>query len=172
MKIQKASHKKAIILSVIGALLIVAAATAYYLKIQSDNAIEKSHEKANSSDSQNPQSKSNLPSTDSTNVDPSKSTDEVPVKQDASLIITKLEQSGGSVSYAATFDGIDGNGTCSAQFTASGAKPVTSTTKASGQECSASISEVNFNLIGTWTLTLRYYTANTQVTATKAINVQ
>lgn len=173
MKIQKASHKKVIILSIIGALLVVAGASAYFMATRPNDSVQKSHDKANSSDTQNPQSKANLPSSDNTSgVDPNKSTSEIPVKQDASLTITSLQQSGGSVSYAATFAGIDGGGTCSAQFTATGAKPVTRTTQPSGQECSASIPEMEFTQLGEWTLTVRYYNSSTQVTATQAINVR
>jgi hypothetical protein len=173
MKIQKASHKKFIILSVVGVLCIAAGASAYFLVLRPNNSADVSHNKENSSDKLNPQSKENLPSSDaSSDVDASKSTDQIPVKQEASLTITSLKQSDGSVSYAATFDGIDGDGTCSAQFTTPNAKPVTRTTKAAGQECSASIPEMEFTQLGEWTLTVRYYNANSQVTATKAINVQ
>lgn len=173
MKIQKKSHKKAIVLSVIGVLLVAAGAAAYFLATRPDDSASKAREKANSSDTQNPQNKENIPSADaSSGVDPNKSTAEVPVKPEASLTISSLKQSNGEVSYAATFDGIDGDGTCSAQFTAPGAKPVTRTTKASGQECSASIPEMEFTQLGEWTLTVRYYNSNAQVTATKAINVK
>lgn len=173
MKIQKKSHKKAIVLSVIGVLIVAAGAAAYFLATRPDDSAVKAREKANSSDTQNPQNKKNIPSSDaSSGVDPNKSTAEVPVKPEASLAITSLKQSNGEVSYAATFDGIDGDGTCSAQFTAPGAKPVTRTAKASGQECSASIPEMEFTQLGEWTLTVRYYNSNSQVTATKAINVQ
>lgn len=173
MKIQKASHKKVIILSIIGALLVVACAAAYFVATRPNDSATKAHEKANSSDTLNPQSKANLPSqSDTPGVDPNKSTNEIPVKQDASLSITSLQQSGGSVSYAATFSGIDGGGTCSAEFTAPGAKPVTRTTQPSGQDCSASIPEMEFTQLGEWTLTARYYNSNTQVSATQAINVR
>lgn len=111
--------------------------------------------------------------TSSTNVDASKSPNTIPVSTTTSVEITNLQQSNGKVIYAATVTNPAGSGTCSAVFTNDIAKPVTRTTGADGTSCGpVSIPESEFSAIGTWTLTLRYYTDGTQAVTTKTIDVK
>lgn len=107
----------------------------------------------------------------SDDVDVTKNTSQVPIATDTSIAITSLTQQNGQVSYVATISG-EGSGTCAALFTHTASKPVENTTSASGVSCSGSIPDVEFDILGTWTLTLRYYTDNHQTVATKDIVIR
>ena len=107
------------------------------------------------------------------NVDATKTTDQIPNNPALSLTITKLEQKNGAVAYQAELNDKTQNGTCAAEFTSEGARPVTSTTSASNGICGpVSIPELQFTKIGDWKLTLRYYTNNTQVSTQQTFSVR
>lgn len=131
---------------------------------------------ANSSDATNPQQKQNTPSTESlkgTGVD--KTTNEIPTATGGSLEITKLNQQNGQVSYAASISGVQTPGTCSALFenVNKAARPVTRVTNSTATSCpDTSIPETEFVALGSWTLTLRYYVNDSQLVATKTIEVK
>jgi hypothetical protein len=131
---------------------------------------------ANSSDATNPQQKQNIPSTESlkgNGVD--KTTNEIPAATGGTLEITKLSQQNGLISYAADLSGIQIPGTCSALFenVNKAARPVTRVTKSTTTGCpETSIPETEFVALGRWTLTLRYYVNDSQLVATKTIEVK
>ncbi len=176
MQIQKKTKRKPFLfISFIVLLLIVVGVIAFNVTRrpnQGTSDTEKS--KVNGSDSENDQKKSDIPSKNSNaDVDVTKSTDQIPVNQAASIDITSLSQANGNITYSASFKGIEGNGTCSAQFSIDDAKPVTRVTKASGSVCEpVSIPEMEFTRLGLWTLTIRYYTNDSQVTTSKAIEIK
>ena len=127
------------------------------------------------SEGSDPSDKNNAPSTTSNkNVDATKTSNEIPENTTLTLTITDLSQddNNGTINYTANLDDTNQTGSCVAEFTTDGAKPVTSTTNANQGVCgSVKIPDVEFTKLGTWTLTLHYYTNNTQVVATKTIDV-
>lgn len=162
------------VLVVIGVLCTVALARHYQWGPFQQTAIEDlaSREKQNKSDSTNPQSKDESAAS-SKDVDKSKNTSEVPISETAKLEILKLAQENREVIYSAAVTNGSGGGTCSAVFTHELAKPVISTTSAHNGKCGpTSIPETEFSALGTWTLTLRYYTDNTQAVATQTVEVR
>ena len=108
------------------------------------------------------------------NVDSSKTTEEIPVAKDTGIEIARLDQGTNSVTYSATITNPGASGACSAQYTNQNNRPVTLPVIASeGNTCGpASISNASFTSTGEWTLTLRYYTDNTQAIATKTIEIK
>lgn len=126
---------------------------------------------ANNSDSQNPQTKDSVAvSSKSDNVDTQKTTDEIPVAQNLSVSIDSLKQTDSSVDYKATASQ-SVKGTCSATFTSDIGKPVVKNSETNDGVCSGSVPILEFDALGTWKLTLRFYTDNTQAIATKDITV-
>ena len=120
-----------------------------------------------------PADKKNAPTTKTNNnVDSTKTTDQIPTNPSLALTITKLEQQNGNVTYQAELNDKAQTGTCAAEFTSPGARPVTSTTNATNGVCGpVNIPELQFTKIGDWTLTLRYYTNNTQVSTQQTFTV-
>lgn len=107
------------------------------------------------------------------NVDATKTTDEIPSNTSVSATITQLEQQNGQVTYAADLNDKAQNGTCAAEYTSDGARPITSTTNALNGICGpVSTPDVQFTKLGTWTLTLRYYVNNTQAVTSKTIIIK
>ena len=172
----KNNRKIIAISSLVIAIIVGYTATAYLKQLWPfmNATIQQSKDvpKTSSSDN-NPTIKNNAPSTDSnTNVDSTKGTNQVPVSNALSLSITELLQQNGAVTYKADLSDKTMNGSCVAVYTTDGAKPVTSTTDAKSGVCGpVSLPEVGFSKLGEWTLTLRYYVNNTQVTASKAIDI-
>jgi cytoskeletal protein RodZ len=106
------------------------------------------------------------------NVDATKTTDQIPTNPSLILTISKLAQENGAVTYEASLNDKNQNGTCAAEFTSKGARPITSTTDAKNGTCGPiSIPELQFTKIGDWNFTLRYYTKNTQVSAQKTLSI-
>lgn len=138
------------------------------------NRIQSTIEEENKSDATNPQTKAS-PKGEITQ-DPAlenKNTDEIPVSTETSVSITELSQNNGKVAYSAEIINPGTSGTCSAVFTNDVAKPVTRTTSTTSSACAkVEIPELEFSAVGTWTLTLRYYTNVTQAVATKTIEVK
>lgn len=137
-------------------------------------SITAEQEAANNSDITNSQQKTGADkATTNQDVDTSKTTDEVPVAESTSVSITRLSQENGQVSYEAAITNPGATGSCSAVFTNKIAKPVTQVTPSSGDKCGpVHIPETSFSALGEWTLTLRYYTNDTQATATKTIEIK
>lgn len=110
-------------------------------------------------------------SASSKDVDITKGTSEIPTSTNTSIAINTLKQEGGQVTYSAIIKGT-GNGTCSALFSKDSSKPVSVTTPAIGATCEGSVSDIEFDMLGTWTLTLRYYVDNQQAVATKEMDIR
>lgn len=181
MKIKQTnkSSRKVIVILISGAILLTSGIYAAYIyKLGPFAHLQQSaiEEVANKSDATNPQQKKDLPSSDqlkSTGGD--KTTDEIPVAEAGSIDITTLEQRDGSVIFSASLANVSTPGTCSALFeNADGAaRPVTRTAASSSNSCAETIiPQDEFVALGTWKLTLRYYANNTQLVATKTIEVK
>lgn len=138
-----------------------------FQKQQSRPNVEK-----NNSDLTNPQTKDKIVDKNK-NVDVTKTANEVPISEETTIKITQLTQSDGNVTYMATVTNPGKTGTCSAVFTNSTAQPVTKVTETSDGKCGpVSIPEAQFVAIGTWSLTLRYYSNNMQAVVTQEINIK
>lgn len=172
----KYSQKRFLAYSLI--TLILLAATLFVLeKTRLTNFIKdpfyKPQPEANSSVSDSTlKSKANLASTNTDAGDTSKNTGNIPVSPTTTINIDSVVQSDGMVTYNATIISPGGSGTCSAMFTKDGSKPVTRVSNTSSDKCGpVSIPELEFESVGVWTLTLRYYTNETQAIATKTVEV-
>lgn len=105
-------------------------------------------------------------------VNKSQTTDQVPVSTTSSVAITNLSQTNGNVNITATITNPATSGVCTATFTKSGAKPVVRTINTSNNTCSASISELEFSMVGDWQVQVDYFANNTQATATGTITIK
>lgn len=101
---------------------------------------------------------------------PSEQVDQpVPVATTGSIAIAELEQANGYINTKATVDNFEAT-KCVYSFTNANARPVVRET-ANG--CSGvSIPEVEFELIGTYTLTVTAYSTTDKLTATQEIAIQ
>lgn len=138
---------------------------------ESTSENEKRTEKKESSTTDSPISKKTKAPSISDDVDVTTPANDVPVAKKTTINITQLYQTNGRIDYQATISGTTG-GTCSAIFESERGKPVTRTSKSTGNVCSASIPAMEFDAPGDWTLTLRYYIDNTQATATKNVKIR
>lgn len=173
MKTKKTHTKNTKIIAILSLVFLLTlgyTATAYFKQIwpfvEANTQQSKDVQKTSST-------KDNAPSTDSNNnVDSTKGTNDVPVNTALSLTITDLSQQNGTVTYMANLSDTTQSGSCVAVYTTDGAKPVTSTTDAKNGTCGpVSLPEVGFSKLGAWTLKLRYYVNNAQVTVTKTIDI-
>ncbi len=130
------------------------------------------HNNTSASDNQTLRQKKDIPaSPQSPNVDTTKTTADIPVANNLSVAIDTVKADNNEVSYTATAKGTM-TGTCSAVFTSKLGKPVTITSDTTTGKCQGSVSAMEFDALGTWTLTLRYYANNTQAVATSTVEVR
>lgn len=110
---------------------------------------------------------------DSQSFDVNKDSSEIPESANVSLSIDSLKQADGRITYSATISNPAAKGTCSVVFTKDGSKPVTRVDETQTNKCGPiSIPELEFESVGTWIMTLRYYSNNTQAVTTKTIEVR
>lgn len=182
MKI-KPSHKsklpRAAVLTIVLLLLLGAGTVAaYYYKIGPFADSSRSSESSGDAKTKNPSDQTNdqkkvdvKGGTTSDNVDTTKTTDQIPKSTVTSVTIDSLAQQNGVVSYSASVGGAS-SGTCSAVFSNDIGKPVSRTVDTTNGTCSAVIPENEFDALGKWTLTLRFYANNTQTVSTKDIVIK
>lgn len=105
--------------------------------------------------------------------DTSKNTAEIPVSSTVKLSIDSISQDSQTVTYRATISNPADSGTCSAVFTKDNSKPVTRVSAANSGSCGpVSIPSLEFESIGVWTLTLRYYADDSQAIATQTVEIR
>jgi len=177
---KKTNKKRILIILTVVSLLLLIGFTAYAYS-NNTNLVDKSNEqnstKEESTPDTQPTSKSSIDDEDakapvqSDDVDITQPANEVPVAEKTTVTITELSQNNGNVSYRSDVSG-NQNGTCSALFESDRGKPVTRTTETANGSCAASIPAMEFDAPGTWTLTLRFYTDNTQAIAKKDIVIR
>lgn len=115
-------------------------------------------------------SKSDLVGQDTGNV--SKNTAEIPVSSTIKVSIDSVTQDSQTVTYRASISNGADNGTCSAVFTKDNSKPVTRVTTANSGSCGpVSIPNLEFESVGIWTLSLRYFVDGSQAVATQTVEV-
>lgn len=174
MKINKQtkSKKPLIFLGIIICLALLAGGIYYFVTAQSSSTHSAGNDSQNAADKTIPSTKNGTPAS-SPDVDNTKTTNDIPVAKETNVTIEKLSQENGSITYSATIGNPGESGTCSATFSNNTDRPVTRTTTAEGPSCGpVSIPEAEFSTLGTWTLTLRYYTNNTQAVATQTIEIK
>jgi len=169
MKILKNKNYKTILMPVliIGALLLVCIASAFFLKLWpfQNNIDPNSIRQETSSES----SKNDNPITkDESEADANegKSTDDVPVSESFSAAITKLEQNDNQISFAAKISNSKNPGTCVVTFSNPNDRPIVkqfdSTSKDSVTLCESTFSALEFSYLGEWNVSLRYYVGSEQ----------
>ena len=92
-----------------------------------------------------------------------------------SVEITEVKQEGGYVSVESVVDS-DTEGTCAFSFTSEGARPITKTEPSTGSEgpqyCNLRAPEVEFEKIGSWSVTVRFNTGNSTAETTKNVEIR
>ena len=102
-----------------------------------------------------------------------KTTNQIPVSTTMSILIDTLTEQNGTVTYAGTVTNPVAGGICSAVFTSKINRPITLSPTYSAGKCGpGTVPASSFTSVGTWTLTLRYFTNTTQVSTSKDINIQ
>ena len=172
------NSSKRIILLVIGifALLLITGAVYYF--VQKDDSTEQaSNGTSNSStdatgdtDGKGTEQPATLPdnSQDLT-------TDDIPVSSSASAVITRLEEKDSVVHFSAKVSGTNELGRCVITFSTPNDRPVTKEFDAakSGTDyiCAIDVSSLEFSYLGKWSVNLRYYSEDTQVTVTSEVTI-
>lgn len=170
MRISQQTHSKKIIVIIIVVVTLLAAAVATFLWLNQSSS--DTNNSQNNSQTQQDATKDNVPtSSTSDDVDVTENTSEIPLSNDTSISIENLSQVDGSLTYSIKVQG-DGDGTCAALFSRADSKPVSQTVKASGNACTGTISEYEFDSLGEWNLTVRYYVNGRQSTATQNITIR
>ena len=105
-------------------------------------------------------------------VDSNKSTDDIPQSTTASISINSTTQSSGTISTDISIENNSQNGVCSFTFTKENARPVVRSVDTSSNSCKVSIPEQEFEMIGTWNLSVHYFSNNTQATAEGTVSVR
>ena len=105
----------------------------------------------------------------STETPSTQTSDQVPVSQAGSIVITDLDQADGYVNALATVTNFTPT-KCVYSFTSPDARPVVR--ELTGNCTGISIPQVEFEFIGTYTLTVTAYSGTDKVTATKDISIQ
>jgi len=101
----------------------------------------------------------------------STTTDQVPTTSDGKITIDSFSQANGMVNASATAIG-SAAGTCVFTFTTADSKPVTaSSSSGSNQTCSTSISEVEFNKVGSWNLNVTFYVNGGKIEASREVTI-
>jgi hypothetical protein len=174
MKINKQvnSKKYLIIPGIIICLALLAGGVYYFVAAQTSTPPAVNNDAQNAADKTIPSTKNGTPAS-SPDVDNTKTTDNIPVAKETKVSIKDLAQQNGSITYSATIENPGESGTCSATFTHDNDRPVVRTTTAEESTCGpVVIPEAEFSTLGQWTLTLRYYTNNTQAITTKTIEIK
>lgn len=104
-----------------------------------------------------------------------KTSDQIPTSTNLTATISLFSQADHMVNAAATINTSQA-GTCVISFTTDGSKPVSktvdSTNTGNSQQCSVSINEVEFDKLGTWNLSIIFYTSdNTKVEASREVTI-
>jgi hypothetical protein len=174
MKINKQvnSKKYLIIPGIIICLALLAGGIYFFVVAQTSTPPAANNDAQNAADKTIPSTKNGTPAS-SPDVDNTKTTDNIPVSKETTVTIKNLVQQDGSITYSATVENYGESGTCSATFTNDNDRPVVRTTAAEQSNCGPiTIPEAEFSTLGKWTLTLRYYTNNTQAIATQTIEIK
>lgn len=174
MKINKQANSKKhfLILGIIICVALIAGGIYYFVASQTPTTPTTDNDAKNAADKTIPSTKNGAPAS-SPDVDNTKTTDDIPVAKETEVAIKELVQQNGSITYTATIENPGESGTCSATFTNDNDRPVVRTTTAEGSNCGpVAIPEAEFSTLGQWTLTLRYYTNNTQAVTTQTIEIK
>jgi len=173
----KNSSKKIVILVIVAILLVAAVGVAYYLT-QKDNSTDTTSN-GTSSSSTDAASDTDGKGTDQPATLPENSqdltTDDVPVSTSASAVITRLEEKDSVVHFSAKVSGTDELGRCVITFSTPNDRPVTkefdATKSGSDYICAIDVSSLEFSYLGKWSVNLRYYSEDTQVTVTSEVTI-
>ena len=175
-KNKNSSKKKIVVITSVIALLLIAGAVYYYF--QNNNSTEQtsngtsssSTDAASDNDGKGTEQPSTLPdnSQDLT-------TDDIPVSTVASASITRLEEKDSVVHFSAKVSGVNELGRCVITFSTPNDRPVTKEFDAtkSGNDyiCAIDVSSLEFSYLGKWSVNLRYYSEDTQVTVTSEVTI-
>ena len=173
MNIKKTSRTKFIIsITIIGVLL--AGVIAYLIYASGKHTTPVAQPQTQQTEPPTNTKAGVLPSNGSTSTPTTdKTTNQIPVSTAMSIVIDTLVEQNGAVDYSGTVTNPVAGGACSAVFTSKINRPITLSPTYSAGKCGPdTISANSFTSIGTWTLTLRYFTNTTQVSVSKDINIQ
>jgi len=173
----KNSSKKIVILIIVAILLVATGAAVYYLSQNNNSTDTTSNGTSNSqtdavtdTDGKGTDQPATLP-----NNSQDLTTDDVPVSTSASAVITRLEEKDSVVHFSAKVSGVKEVGRCVITFSTPNDRPVTKEFDAvkSGADyiCAIDVSSLEFSYLGKWSVNLRYYSGDTQVTVTSEVTI-
>lgn len=178
-KTSNPSRKKIlIIIAVILAVLIVAAGTLFALEKQrvtdfvKDPFYVSDFEKSEEQTKNDPttQDKESVGSTPG--VDQNKSTDQIPISSESSLRISNSSSSVSSVTVEVAITNPSDSGMCSFTFSKNGARPVAKSATPSNSSCSITVPTQEFEMIGEWSIEVRYFANENQAVTNGTIDVK
>lgn len=113
---------------------------------------------------------------DSDDIPRDATSDQIPSNPQLSVSISNFSQANGEVKAEALINGSSGDGTCVFNFSTPEGKPVVkelaSSTTGNEQLCSLTLTEVEFDKIGTWELTVTFYKDGAKSVASKNVEVR
>lgn len=173
MKVNKNKKNRPKIVSVVIVLAILLSVSVYALYTYTQGSSQPNSQQTEESQIDNKTDgadKSVEPGTNTT-------TDKIPINKTANAKIRSITQSDGYVNVAAEISNSSTGGKCSVVFENSNARPVSvivdSTATDDLVSCNTvKISESEFSFIGTWNVTLRYYTNSEQVVAQGSVEIK
>jgi len=105
-------------------------------------------------------------------VDTNKTADQIPESTTARIEITSLSQSNSTITAVISITNPAHEGLCTYIFTKEGGKPVTRSINTTTANCSVSIPELEFGMLGNWKLEAKYFADNTQATTNSEVSIQ
>lgn len=105
-------------------------------------------------------------------VDSNKTTDEIPQSTTISISLDSTTQSSGNVVAKVSIKNNSQDGVCSFTFSKENARPVVRSIDTSSNSCEVSIPEQEFEMIGTWNVSVHYFSNNTQATVEGSVSVK
>lgn len=126
---------------------------------------------ANSTDEQNARNKEQVNDETSTHVDLHSNPEDIPTAENISISLLSISQNGNVVSYEAQTTG-ESTGQCSILFTHEVGKPVSRSYETTSGLCGGTVPAIEFDALGEWTVTMRFYADSTQASTTGKVTVE
>lgn len=171
---RKKSHKKLLAVLLILLLVVAAGGAALVRKNILDN--RKVQEEKTRNEAQTDSAKKDVEN-NKANSSPadaeaaSQTTDQVPTTSNYSVTIAAFSQEDRMVRASAKITG-SGNGMCVFSYTNPEDKPVVQQVTSANGACSSSVSEVKFNRLGSWNLSVMFYANNTKAEANQSVTIK
>lgn len=166
-------------LFIVIALLFLVAGVAVYIFTSSNTHNDGDSNQSSTSSNTDATKETDGKGTEQPNTLPDNSqdltTDDVPVSTSASAVITRLEEKDSVVHFSAKVSGTNELGRCVITFSTPNDRPITkefdAIKSASDYICAIDVSSLEFSYLGKWSVNLRYYSEDSQVTVTSEVTI-